>query len=199
MSLHVTMKRVFALVVALALMLTPGIVSAHAIPLACLPRFGITVTKPPMELICQFSDPLNPNNLSMTITDAQGQRVDKNNVRFYEEDNHTLVVSLDTAKMGQGIYTVKWQVQDTLDQGVTSGEFQFGVNVIVPPTPTPMLPGVPMTPTPVPPGSNAANDLIARFMIGTGVIVLVAIGVLFWRMRSGSRDELFDENETANE
>jgi methionine-rich copper-binding protein CopC len=173
----------FALV-ALALLSTPHIVSAHAIPLACLPRFGITVTKPPAQIICQFSDPLNRNNISMTVTDPNGQRVDKNDTRFYENDDHTLVVSLDTERMQPGIYTVRWQVLDTVDQGLTSGEFQFGVNTVVPPTPTPVLPGVPMTPTPAAPTNNTTTELISRFLIGVGVVVLLAVGVLFWRIRS---------------
>ncbi len=186
------MKKIFAfLVFTLALFTSTRIVSAHAIPLACLPRIGINVTAPPAQLICQFSDPLNPSNLSMTVTDTNGTRVDKNDVRFYEQDDHTLVVSLDTTKMPRGIYTVKWQVQDTLDRGITNGEFQFGVNTNVPPTPTPVLPGVVMTPTPVAPQTNAASDLVARFLIGVGVIVLVAVGVLFWRVRAseGKKDE----------
>lgn len=186
------MKKIFALLVlALALFASARVVFAHAIPLACLPRIGINVATPPAQLICQFSDPLNPSNPSLTVTDANGTRMDKDDVRFYENDDHTLVVSLDTAKMTRGIYTVKWQVQDTLDQGITNGEFQFGVNTNVPPTPTPVLPGVVMTPTPVAPQTNAASDLIARFLIGIGVIVLVAVGVLFWRSRAseGMKDE----------
>lgn len=182
------MKRIAFLLLALALWSAPRIVSAHAIPMACLPRIGITVAKPPAQLICQFSDPLDPTNISMTVTDAGGQRVDKNDVRFYEDDSHTLVVSLDTAKMPQGIYTVKWQVLDTIDQGLTGGEFQFGVNVVVPPTPTAVLPGVAMTPTPVPPPNTSTTDLISRFMIGVGGVLLLAVGVLFWRMRASANN-----------
>lgn len=181
-------KRIAFLLLAVVLWSSPRIVSAHAIPMACLPRMGITVAKPPAQLICQFSDPLNPNNISMTVSNAQGQRVDKNDVRFYEDDTHTLVVSLDTTKMPQGIYTVNWRVLDTVDQGLTSGEFQFGVNVVVPPTPTAVLPGVAMTPTPVQPAGPSATDLISRFMIGVGGVLLLAMGVLYWRMRASANN-----------
>ncbi len=184
------MKKNFALLVlAIALFCAPHVLFAHAIPLACLPRIGSTVSKPPAQLICQFSDPLNPSSISLIVTDANGQRVDKNDTRFYEEDNHTLVVSLDAPKMPQGIYTVKWQVLDTIDQGLTSGEFQFGVNTIVPPTPTAVLPGVPMTPTPIQPPNTSATDLISRFLIGVGAVMLIAMGVLFWRMRTSGNVE----------
>lgn len=190
------MKQVTSFFVfALAFLLTLHIASAHAIPLACLPRFGISVSRPPEQLICQFSDPMNPNNFSMTVVDASGQRVDKNDVRFYEDDDHTLVVSLDTAKMPKGIYKVKWQAQSMIDQGVTSGEFEFGVNTVPPPTPTPVLPGVAMTPVPVQPTSNPTADLVSRFLIASGVIVLAAVGALFWRMRANEKAEPESDGE----
>jgi copper transport protein len=179
----------FLLFLAVALWSPSQTVSAHAIPLACLPRIGITVAKPPAQVICQFSDPLNPANISMIVTDSAGQRVDKNDVRFYEDDDHTLVVSLDPGKMSQGIYTVKWQVLDTVDQGLTNGEFQFGVNAVVPPTPTAVLPGVAMTPTPVQPTGATPTELISRFLIVVGGVLLLAVGVLYWRMRASSNME----------
>lgn len=184
------MKKLFAYVVlTLALFSTPHMVSAHAIAIACLPRMGITVSKPPEQIICQFNEPLVPASISMTVTNANGQRVDKNDTRFYENDDHSLVVSLDTAKMSTGLYTVKWQVTDTLDLGMTGSQFQFGVNTVVPPTPTAVLPGVPITPVPVQPADNPAMDLIPRFLIGVGVVLLAAVGVLFWRMRRGENVE----------
>jgi methionine-rich copper-binding protein CopC len=192
------MKHVLAfLAVTFALLLTWHVVSAHAIPLACLPRIGTSVKQPPEQLICQFSDPLNPNNISMTVMDTSGQRVDKDDLHFYNDDDHTLVVSLDTAKMPQGIYNVKWQVQDTVDQGLTYGEFQFGVNTVLPPTPTPVLPGVAMTPVPVAvqPTTNPTADLISRFFIGVAVVVLAAVGILFWRMRASEKQELESDVE----
>lgn len=187
------MKKLSALgIITLAILSTTQIAFAHAIPMACLPRMGITVTQPPVQVLCQFSESLKPDQISLQVMDANGTRVDKNDTRFYEKDDHTLVVSLDTAKMSNGIYTVNWRVQDIEDQGVTNGTFQFGVNTVVPPTPTFALPGVVMTPVPTPPQSNATTDLISRFLIGLGVVVLVAMGVLFWRMRS-TRDSNADE------
>lgn len=187
-SSHERMKKTFVLLaLVLALFAIPQIVSAHAIAMACLPRMGINVTRVPEQVLCQFNEPLVPSKILMMVTDAKGTRVDKNDTHFYEDDNYTLVVSLDTAKVTQGIYTVTWKVTDTLDQGETSSTFQFGVNTVVPPTPTAVLPGIPITPvTPTQPTSNPATDLIARFLIGVGVVVLLAMGVLFWRLQSGT-------------
>lgn len=176
-------------VLALALFSTAHSVSAHAVAIACLPRMGISVSSPPAQIICQFNEPLQTSSISMTVTDATGQRVDKNDTRFYENDDHTLVVSLDSSKMSQGIYTVQWQVTNTVDFGMTSGQFQIGLNTVVPPTPTAVLPGVPMTPTPVQPVSDGASELIPRFLIAVGIVMFAAVGVLYWRMRKSAKAE----------
>lgn len=178
-------KTIVVLVCVLALLLTWHIVSAHAIAVACLPRMGINVTKPPEQIICQFTQPLQQSTISLQVTDPNGVRVDKNDTHFYENDEWTLVVSLDRSKMPPGIYTVKWQVTDTLDFGQTASTFQFGVNTVVPPTPTPVLPGVPITPTPTQPAGSSPTELISRFLIGVGILLLLAMGILFWRIRSG--------------
>lgn len=67
----------------------------------------------------------------MFAENASGERVDKNDTHFYQNDNYSVVVSLDTTKMSQGIYTASWQVTDTLDFGTTNGTFQFGVDTVV--------------------------------------------------------------------
>lgn len=194
------MKKIFTfLILVAALLSTPRLAAAHAIPMACLPRMGITVTQPPAQILCQFNEPMFPDKISLQVFDGNGNRVDKNDTRFFENDDHTLVVSLDTAKMANGIYSVNWRVTDTLDMGETMGTFQFGINTIVPPTPTAILPGVAMTPTPVQPTNNAATDLIARFLIGIGVVVLGAVGFLFWRMRASTRESGEQESGTSNQ
>ncbi len=175
-------NKIALILLAVALSLAPHPAYAHAIVIACIPRIGSNAPRPPAQLICQFNQPLFPDKISLVVSNAQGERVDRNDTQFYEADKQTLVVSLDSAKMIPGIYTVRWQVTDTLDSGETSGSFQFGINTDVPPTPTAVLPGVPMTPVPVQTGTTPA-DLISRFLIGAGVLVFLAAGVLAWRMR----------------
>src|SRR4029434_9424648 len=100
-------------------------------------------------------------------------------------DNQSLAVSLDTTKMPPGIYTIRYLVTNTIDFAETSGEVQFGVKTVVLPTPTAVLPGVAMTPVPVQ-GGSAPTDLVSRFLIGVGIILLIAIGILWLRVRSSS-------------
>jgi len=192
-------KLVAVVVIAVLFFSTSHLALAHAVPLACLPRFGINLTTPPTELICQFNEPLQPSSISMTVANASGERVDKNDTHFYQNDDHTLVVSLDVTKMTQGIYTANWQVINTIDLGMTSGTFQFGLNTVVPPTPTAVLPSLPSTSAPAQTSNTAATDLISRFLIGVGVAILLAIGVLFWRLRTGTKPEPLEDVVSQDE
>lgn len=187
-------RAIFRLVVVFALAATllaaPQLAFAHAAVTACAPLIGANLPRPPSQLLCQFNQPLDENKSTLTVLDSQGVRVDKNDTRFFEGDAQTLVVSLDTSKIRPGIYTVRWAVTDTLDFGATSGEVQFGVNTVVPPTATAELPGAAVTPVPAA-ASGASSELISRFLIAAGVVILAAVGVLFWRMRaSAPTDEL---------
>ena len=172
----------------IALLLAPHAALAHAVVITCVPRIGSNSLKPPAQLVCQFDQPLDITKSTLTVTDAAGQRVDGSDTQYFLGDHQTLVVSLDPAKMKDGLYSVQWAVTDTLDFGATSGKVQFGVNTIVPPTATPVLPGVAMTPVPVTTG-DGAGTLISRFFVGAGIVVLLAVGVLFWRMRTAQAQE----------
>jgi methionine-rich copper-binding protein CopC len=165
------------------------VVIAHAVVITCAPLIGGNFSAPPALIICQFNQPLDPTKSTLTVKDANGQRVDKGDSEFFEGDNQTIVVSLDTSKMNNGIYTVHWAVTDTLDYGDTFGDVQFGVNTVVPPTPTAAIPGFAMTPVPVQatPPTGGSFELISRFLIGIGVIVLAAMVVLVWRIRSAPK------------
>jgi methionine-rich copper-binding protein CopC len=191
------MKKIAAFILLVAvILLTPRIVSAHASVVACAPHIGANLKQAPTQLICLFDQPLHADKVLLTVIAPNGQRVDKNDARLFENDAYSVIVSLDPAKMTDGIYQVNWQVTDTLDEGQTSGTVQFGVNTVVPPTPTIVLPGqVIVTPSPAQTtaSSDGAGELISRFLIGASAVLFIAMGVLFWRTRSGSADASDDE------
>ena len=197
------MKR-FALLLTLLLLLGTihrafvNVVSAHAIPVGCVPRAGITLDAPPPTVLCIFSTPLVIEKSSLEVVDAQGKRVDKGDVKTYQGDVVSMVVSLDTTKMSAGIYTIRWTANDPLDDSTTNGALEFGVNTVVPPTPTPQLPVFVMTPQPLQtaPTSNSVTptEFVSRFLIAVGVILLVVMGFLFWRVRRAPKFD--DEAET---
>ncbi|MBI4670870.1 MAG: copper resistance protein CopC [Chloroflexi bacterium] len=179
-------KIVACFVLTLIFVSTADSVFAHAAVVACAPRIGANLAQPPSQIVCQFDQPLDPAKSSLKVTAPNGQQVDKNDVRLFEGDRYSIVVSLDASKMSPGIYTVQWSVTDPTDNVETSGTVQFGINTVVPPTPTVVLPGqVILTPdAPVNTvASNSSTDLISRFLIGLGVILLVVMGILYWRTR----------------
>lgn len=181
------MKKKFLLAVLGALLwFIPGAVSAHAVVYVCAPRIGTNLAKPPSQIVCIFDGPLNNSDVTMTVVGPNGERVDKNDAHPFEGDSHSYVISLDTGKMGDGIYELNWFVYDKSDDTRTGGAAQFGVNTVVPPTPTVLLPGqVIVTPSAAQTGSasGGASDLVSRFLIGLGVVLLGAMGFLYWRSR----------------
>lgn len=187
------MKKIilFAVAVTIWAIMAPSVL-AHAVVYICAPHIGSTLAKPPAQIVCIFDGSLKQSEVTMTVTGPNGERVDRGDARSFEGDAYSYLVSLDTNKMTDGIYQVNWIVLDKSDNTRTSGTLQFGVNTVVPPTPTVLLPGqVIVTPSALPTSANANNgtsELISRFLIGAGVIVLAAMGVLFWRTRSGGHD-----------
>lgn len=178
-------KFLTALVLALMFLSVAPSVFAHASLVACAPRIGANLPQPPTQIVCLFDMPLSPDNFALRVIAPNGERVDKNDARLFEGDRYSILVSLDAAKMPPGIYTVQWSVTDPADNDETQGTVQFGVNTFVPPTPTVVLPGqVILAPTAqTAPPSNSSTELISRFFIGLGIVVLVAMGVLYLRMR----------------
>jgi copper transport protein len=185
------------LIVILAALLFATAVYAHVVPVGCVPRAGVNLSAPPPQVLCLFSDTLDLTKSNLEVLDAQGNRVDRGDAKPFQDDPTSLLVTLDTAAMEAGVYTIVWTTADFIDRDVISGTIEFGVNTIVPPTPTAVLPGAVITPQPTQPATNATADLISRFLIGLGVALLAAMGFLFWRMRR--RDVVREDLEDASE
>ncbi len=190
------MKRFIAPLVLLLLLLPTATALAHIVPVGCVPRPGVTLDAPPPQVICLFSGILDLNGSDLQVFNAQGDRVDNGDAKPFQDDPTSLIVSLDSAKMGDGIYTVRWITDDFLDTDIISGTVEFGVNTIVPPTPTAVLPGWVMTPQPISSNPNTANptgELVSRFLIGAGVALLGIMGFMFWRLRRADANATPDD------
>lgn len=178
------MKRLAVPLALLATFVLVTAVYAHVVPVGCVPRAGVNLSAPPPQVICLFSGILDLSKSDLQVVDAQGNRVDNDDATPFQDDPTSLIVSLDTAAMEPGIYKIVWTTADFVDRDVISGTIEFGINTIVPPTPTAVLPGFVMTPQPVqtsPDTSSATTDLVSRFLIGVGIVLLAAMGFLFWR------------------
>jgi len=112
----------------LALGLTQA-VWAHSFIDHCTPEAGSTVAQPPKEIRCVFSEAVDAKQTKFTVTDAGGAAVDNADLKSdpNDKDAKTVVITLNTAKVTGGIYTVKWQTVSE-DGDATDGQWQFSVS-----------------------------------------------------------------------
>ncbi len=183
------------LVFALASVVLVPVAHAHAEIESCTPAIDGTVETAPEKLVCKTTQAMDPKQSKLEVLDASGAQVDKGDsaVDLNDPDRKTISVSLDTAKMKDGVYTVKWETFSVDDNEEASGEFKFTVgHATAPPQATtaaqatattePAAPTAQATPTPhhetspTLPATGSASDyglfaLLAVFglmLIGTG-------------------------------
>jgi methionine-rich copper-binding protein CopC len=101
-----------------------GAVSAHARPTHAEPTPGRTVKAPPTQVIMDFSEVVEPRFSSITVQDAQRQRVDKGDVHVAPDNPKRLVVDLKLLEPGK--YKVIWHAV-SVDTHSTEGTYVFGV------------------------------------------------------------------------
>jgi hypothetical protein len=117
------MRRRSSLIVILPLLLwlAPSGVSAHATLDHAEPRVGNKVASPPHQLTLWFTQKLEPAFSSVTVTNANGERVDSGKPRV---SGNQMSVSLRPG--GSGTYHVNWKVL-SVDTHTTGGSFTFEV------------------------------------------------------------------------
>jgi methionine-rich copper-binding protein CopC len=64
---------------------------------------------------------------SLRVFDSAGVRVDKSDSQVHAGDGRTISVSLDAAKMRNGIYKIKWKTLSADDGDEAGGEFKLTV------------------------------------------------------------------------
>lgn len=124
------MNKFFALVCSALLFLALGSVAfAHAEIVECTPKMNGVVETAPEKLYCEASQAMEATGSSLRVFDANGAQVDKGDsaVDLNDPERTLISVSLDTAKMSDGVYTVKWTTVSADDGDQASGEFKFTV------------------------------------------------------------------------
>lgn len=184
------MKRIM-LVAILAMALSLSVLQvalAHAKIDHCTPATGATVVQAPAQVVCVMSEEIDTKLSTMSVWDANGNQVDKQDahVDLNDPDHKTLIVSLDAAKITNGILTVKYHTVTPDDGGITDGTFQFVVGSAVA-TPAPVTavesggaaPAAQATPATLPQsGGGQANIGLIVGLVGLAV---VGSGVAVWR------------------
>ena len=110
---------------ALAIALCESAVFAHAKLLRTQPENNATLQQPPQDVELWFNEELQPKFNTITVTDQNGKRVDKNNVSLAEGNKK---LQIDLENLGSGTYTVVWKVLSA-DQHAMKGQFIFKVSI----------------------------------------------------------------------
>lgn len=108
---------------ALATCLHAGAVFAHAFLEHATPPVGATVRAVPPRVTLRFTQRLEAAFSKVQVLDAQGKRVDKDDVTL-GADQTSIGVSVPPLPAGR--YVVKWRVLSA-DTHVTEGDFSFQV------------------------------------------------------------------------
>jgi LPXTG-motif cell wall-anchored protein len=120
---------------------------AHAKIDHCTPAVDSTVAQAPAQVVCVMSEEIDTKLSTMSVWDAQGVQVDKKDahVDLNDPDHKTLLVSLDTGNITNGVLTIKYHTVTPDDNGITDGTFQFVVGSAAG-TPAPDVTATPATP-----------------------------------------------------
>lgn len=81
--------------------------SAHAVPVSSEPEQGARLTEPPTRATVTFSEPLERSGSWIRVEDADGARVDLDDLTFPSDDPPTMAISIKP-DLPDGTYTIHW-------------------------------------------------------------------------------------------
>jgi copper resistance protein C len=118
----------FAVALGLMLMLIPS-VSAAADVENCTPARNAVLAQAPTEVRCKFTEAVVLAGSSLAVFDANNNRVDNQDTKLdpADEDDMTLVVSLNTSKLSNGAYKVQWV--SVAEEGSQRAEGQWSFSI----------------------------------------------------------------------
>jgi len=97
---------------------------AHAYLSRAVPAVGSTVSTPPTEIDCSFTEDLEPSFSTLEVQDASGKRVDSGNMHISPRDAKEMIIGV--GHLGPGTYKVVWHAV-SVDTHHTQGTFTFTV------------------------------------------------------------------------
>ena len=153
MMLHTPIRRSMALVltVALALVLFPGPVLAHAELVKATPADKSTVTEPVAVVSGVYSEAMTPDGSSLVVKDGSGATVAKGTV---DPNDDTRMVVTPATPLGSGKYRVE-STSVATDGHIEHAVWTFSVAVAATPSPSPSPSAVPSAAPSVAPSAIA--------------------------------------------
>ncbi len=117
-----------ALTAALVVLTGPPLPAlAHSVIEGSLPPANASLESPPQDLVLRFSEPVDASFSSITVLDRDGRQVSARPI--FARDGRQVAVPL--AKLGHGVYTVRWRVLSAVDGHTTTGFYAFAVGVVI--------------------------------------------------------------------
>ena len=110
---------------AMALLLSPSAVRAHALLLRADPQPNAELTQPPAAIQFWFSEPLEETFTGARILDAAGTEIPTGAPQFDPEDPTHLTLPLESIE--PGVYTVVWQTLSSVDGHEWVGSFPLTI------------------------------------------------------------------------
>lgn len=135
-----------------------GSAQAHAKVSSSDPAAGAKLTKVPTKVTLVFTEEVSAkaNESLFTVVDERGAVVGNGKLDTTDIDHKTLSGALNSG-LGDGVYTVKWQVVTPDDDAHSEGSFSFGVNKAPGPQPT-AAPAHEETATPAAPAAGGSSS-----------------------------------------
>jgi copper transport protein len=128
MTLRFPIFIIFAIVLALPATVLPAY--GHAVPVNySLPPNTIIADREevPQQILISFSERPDPKVSYIRVTDSQNSRIDNSDFMVTGGNNRQAAVTIDTARMNDGLYTVSWFTMSLDDGHITQGAYVFGV------------------------------------------------------------------------
>ncbi|MDE0461829.1 MAG: copper resistance protein CopC [Caldilineaceae bacterium] len=110
---------------AMALLLSPPAVRAHALLVRADPQPNAELTQPPAAIQFWFSEPLEETFTGARILDAAGTEIPTGAPQFDPEDPTHLTLPLESIE--PGVYTVVWQTLSSVDGHEWVGSFPLTI------------------------------------------------------------------------
>ena len=110
---------------AMALLLSPPAVRAHALLVRADPQPNAELTQPPAAIQFWFSEPLEETFTGARILDAAGTEIPTGAPQFDPDDPNHLTLPLESIE--PGVYTVVWQTLSSVDGHEWVGSFPLTI------------------------------------------------------------------------
>lgn len=116
--------------ITLLILLAP-LAAGHAVPYESEPTAGARLDEAPLEVIVRFTEPVFEDGTWIRVYDAEGNRVDDDNLDI--QFGNRPVLTLGTEGLGHGAYRIQWQTYSQTDGHTVGGSIGFAVGSFAPP------------------------------------------------------------------